>query len=52
MDWVQAYCLSMALKARAAGRPVVDLKAMDTAVREAVATTAQEIERAAAALIP
>ena len=49
MDWVQAYCLSRALKARAAGRAAIDPKAMAKAVRDAVVSAAQKIERSAAA---
>jgi predicted transcriptional regulator len=52
MDWVQAYCLSMALKARVAGRSAIDLKAMARAVRDAVVSTAEKIERSAAAPVP
>lgn len=46
LDWVQVYCLSMALKKKAPGSRLADLSSMDALVRSIVETTAEKIERA------
>jgi predicted transcriptional regulator len=44
MDWVQAYCIAMALQAESAARPGgVNVSQMEDAVREVVASTAKRI---------
>jgi predicted transcriptional regulator len=49
LDWVQAYCLARAVKARASGGTIGDLPTLEKAVRGLVESTARKLERAAAA---
>ena len=44
LDWVQVYCLAMAVKNRKAGLQSANLKAMVMAVRDVVETAAEKIE--------
>ena len=44
LDWVQVYCLAMAVKNRTAGFQSANLKAMVMAVRDVVETAAEKIE--------
>ena len=44
LDWVQVYCLAMAVKNRKAGFQSANLKAMVMAVRDVVETAAEKIE--------
>lgn len=51
LDWVQAYCLAMALKKRAAGSRSADFSAMEMVVRGVVESAAEKIELARAAVL-
>lgn len=43
LDWVQAYCLAMALKSRKTGSKPTSLAAMETVVRKVVESAAEKI---------
>ncbi len=49
LDWVQVYCLAMALKNRKAGFKSASLTAMEMAVRDVVESAAEKIELVRAA---
>ena len=44
LDWVQAYCLTMALKSRAAGLKPTNYSAMEVVIRRVVESAAKKIE--------
>jgi predicted transcriptional regulator len=50
LDWVQAYCLSMALKKRTAGLTPANFSLMDVVVRSMVESVAEKIEMARTAV--
>lgn len=50
LDWVQAYCLSMALKKRTAGSRPVNFSSIDAAVRNLVESAAEKIALASSAV--
>lgn len=50
LDWVQAYCLSMALKKRTGGSSLVNFSSMDVVVRSMVESAAEKIELARTAV--
>ena len=50
LDWVQAYCLTMALTKKAAGLRPADLSAMETVIRGVVQSAAEQIDLARTAV--